>query len=113
MRLLRHRRLRKAVYGTSERARLAIFRSIKHIYAQIIDDESGRTLASASTLQEAVAAECKGKKQLQQAVVVGRTIAGRAKAAGITSIVYDRGGFKYHGCIKALADAAREAGLEF
>lgn len=113
MRLLRHSRMRKTVHGTPERARLAIFRSIKHIYAQIIDDEHGRTLASASTLQEALAAECKGKKQLEQAVIIGRVIAERAKASGITSIVYDRGGFKYHGCVKALADAAREAGLEF
>jgi large subunit ribosomal protein L18 len=113
MRVLRHGRIRKVVKGTTDRARLAIFRSNKHMYAQVIDDTVGRTLAAASTLQEAVALECKGKKPIEHAAVLGRVIAERAKAAGITSVVFDRGGFKYHGSIKALADAAREAGLEF
>lgn len=113
MRVLRHGRIRKVVKGTAERARLAIFRSNKHMYAQVIDDTAGRTLAAASTLQEAVAAECKGKKPAEHAAILGRVIAERAKAAGIASVVFDRGGFKYHGNVKALADAAREAGLEF
>lgn len=113
MRVLRHERLRRSVSGSTERARLSIFRSSRHIYAQVIDDSQHRTLAAANTLQEGLAAECKDKKPIERAALIGRAIAERAKAAGVTKVVYDRGGFKYHGSIKALADAAREAGLEF
>jgi large subunit ribosomal protein L18 len=113
MSLLRHERLRKTVFGTAQRPRLAIFRSARHIYAQVIDDDAGHTLAAASTLQEALAAQIKDAKPLDAAKAVGTAIATSAKAAGITSVVFDRGGFKYHGRVKALADAAREAGLEF
>ncbi|HKW71114.1 MAG TPA: 50S ribosomal protein L18 [Candidatus Dormibacteraeota bacterium] len=107
-RLKRHKRVRVHVAGTPERPRLAVFRSLNHLYAQLIDDGAQRTLAAAST----VAMKAKGNG-LAQAAEVGKEIAARAKAAGVTSVVFDRGGFLYHGRIKALADAAREAGLEF
>jgi large subunit ribosomal protein L18 len=104
----RHRRVRMHVSGTQERPRLSVFRSINHLYAQLIDDAAGRTLAAAST------AELKSKKNgMEEAAKVGKAIAAKAKTAGVTSVVFDRGGFLYHGRIKALADAAREAGLEF
>ena len=96
------------VAGSKERPRLAVFRSLNHLYAQLIDDSESRTLASASTLQM----KAKGNG-VAQAAEVGKEIAARAKAAGVSSVVFDRGGFLYHGRIKALADAAREAGLEF
>jgi large subunit ribosomal protein L18 len=104
----RHRRVRVKVAGTGQRPRLSVFRSLHHVYAQLIDDDSGRTLASASTAQLK-----SGKKDVEAAAAVGRTIAERAKAAGVSSAVFDRGGFLYHGRVKALAEAAREAGLEF
>ena len=104
----RHKRVRVNVSGTPERPRLAVFRSINHVYAQLIDDETGRTVAAASTVQLS-----SGKKDAEAAAAVGRAIAERAKAAGVTVAVFDRGGFLYHGRVKALADAAREAGLEF
>ena len=104
----RHRRVRVHVAGSKERPRLAVFRSLNHLYAQLIDDSESRTLASASTLQM----KAKGNG-VAQAAEVGKEIAARAKAAGVSSVVFDRGGFLYHGRIKALADAAREAGLEF
>jgi large subunit ribosomal protein L18 len=104
----RHRRVRVRVAGTGQRPRLSVFRSLHHVYAQLIDDENGRTVAAASTLQLA-----SGKKDAEAAAAVGRAIAERAKAAGVTTAVFDRGGFLYHGRIKRLADAAREAGLEF
>jgi len=113
MSLLRHGRLRKRVEGSTARPRLAIFRSSKHIYAQIIDDSAGRTLAAASTLQPGLKTEVGDKPGLEQAQAIGRAIAANAKSAGVSQVVFDRGGFKYHGCVKALADAAREAGLEF
>lgn len=103
----RHARVRERVGGTLERPRLAVFRSLAHIYAQVIDDGSGRTLAAASDL--AVAA---GKKS-ERAATVGAAIAERAKAAGISEVVFDRGGYRYHGRVKALADAARGSGLKF
>jgi large subunit ribosomal protein L18 len=104
----RHRRVRVGLAGTAERPRLAVFRSLHHIYAQLIDDESGRTLAAASTI------ELKAKsKDLAAAQKVGQAIAKKAKDAGLSTVVFDRGGFLYHGRVKALADAAREAGLEF
>jgi|SRR6266700_2708730 len=104
----RHRRVRVKVAGTAQRPRLSVYRSLHHVYAQLIDDEAGRTLASASTAQLK-----SGRKDVEAAAAVGRAIAGQAKTAGIGSAVFDRGGFLYHGRIKALADAAREAGLEF
>jgi large subunit ribosomal protein L18 len=107
----RHERIRLHLAGTPERPRLAVFRSIKQIYAQVIDDTTGRTLASASSLEKGTR-EVEGTKS-ERAKVVGRLIAERARAAGVERVVLDRAGFRYHGRIRALADAAREAGLEF
>ena len=104
------KRIRKSVNGTSERPRLAVYRSNKEIYAQIIDDLSGKTLFSANSVNNEAAH--KGNK-VEQAVVVGKQIAEKAKAAGVSSVVFDRSGYLYHGRIKSLADAAREAGLNF
>ena len=104
----RHRRVRVHVAGTSQRPRLAVFRSLNHLYAQLIDDGASHTLASASTVELKA-----GGNGLAQAQEVGKAIAEKAKAKGLTKVVFDRGGFLYHGRIKALADAAREAGLEF
>jgi large subunit ribosomal protein L18 len=107
----RHHRVRKKVVGTAARPRLAVFRSNKHIIAQVIDDGSGRTLAAASTVEK----DLRGTGQtgnIQAATTVGRLVAERAKAAGVTSVVFDRGGFLYHGRVAAVAEAARAAGLE-
>jgi large subunit ribosomal protein L18 len=109
----RHRRLRKRVHGTPERPRLSVFRSLGHIYAQIIDDERAHTLAAASTLESRVRDEIAGMDKTGQAGVVGRVLAERARTAGITRVVFDRGGYKYHGRVKAVAEAAREGGLVF
>jgi len=108
----RHARLRLNLGGTSARPRLAVYRSLNHIYAQLIDDATGRTVAAASSLEGAVTGNGAGSKT-QRASVVGRLIAERGKKAGVTAVVFDRAGFKYHGRVKSLADAAREAGLEF
>jgi large subunit ribosomal protein L18 len=107
----RHERIRLHLAGTSERPRLAVFRSLKQIYAQVIDDSTGRTLASASSLEQGTR-ETDGTKS-ERAKVVGRLIAERARAAGVERVVLDRAGFRYHGRIRALAEAAREAGLDF
>jgi large subunit ribosomal protein L18 len=107
----RHRRIRKRVSGTPARPRLSVFRSLKHIYAQIIDDSRGTTLASASS-NEAKTRGADGPKS-SRAQAVGQLIAQRAKEAGVEKVVFDRGGYVYHGRVKALADAAREAGLDF
>src|SRR5215831_1992329 len=104
----RHRRIRVVLSGTTQRPRLNVFRSLQHIYAQVIDDTSGTTLAAASTL----GADLSGTKT-ERARSVGKVIAERAREKGISTVVFDRGGYMYHGRIKALADAAREAGLEF
>lgn len=112
LRLRRHRRVRRRVRGTSERPRLAVFRSNMHIYAQVIDDTAGRTLVAASTKDKGLA-DLSGKTKTERSREVGRLIAERAKENGIDKVVFDRGGFKYHGRIQALADAAREAGLDF
>jgi large subunit ribosomal protein L18 len=104
-----HTRIRKKVSGTAERPRLAIFRSVNHIYAQVIDDENGRTLASAATTEKDLKAESGGN--IKAAVTVGKAIAERALAAGISTVVFDRGGYVFHGRVKALIDASREAGL--
>ena len=107
----RHERIRLSLAGTPERPRLAVFRSLNHIYAQVIDDASGRTLAAASSLEKELRSGTGTKTQ--EAAVVGRIVAERAKAAGVERVVFDRAGFRYHGRIKSLADAAREAGLDF
>ncbi len=115
LRKIRHRRIRKRVFGTAERPRLNVFRSNRHIYVQVINDEVGHTLASASTLERDLKEKLQRKEITfrEAAVEVGRRIAQRALEKGITKVVFDRGGYKYHGNIKALADAAREAGLKF
>ena len=113
VRVNKHRKLRNRFSGTAERPRLAVFRSNNHMYAQIIDDTVGKTLVSASTLQKEVKAELEKTNNVDAAAYLGTVIAKRAIEAGITTVVFDRGGFIYQGKIKALADAAREAGLEF
>jgi large subunit ribosomal protein L18 len=107
----RHLRIRKKVSGSTARPRLSVFRSLQHIYAQVIDDTRGVTLAAASTLDASLRGT-KGPKT-DQARAVGKAIAERARTAGVTTVVFDRGGYMYHGRVKALADAAREGGLEF
>ena len=109
----RHRRVRAKVFGTVERPRLNVFRSARHIYAQVIDDRAGHTLVSASTLDAEVAKEVEGKPKAEQAAPVGKLVAERAKKAGVEQVIFDRGGFQYHGRVQALADAAREGGLDF
>ncbi len=112
-RIRRHVRVRRKVSGTAERPRLAVYRSLEHIYAQVIDDTVGRTLVSASTVDREIRKAIAGKPKQEEAKIVGQYIAQRAKAAGVTQVVFDRGGHQYHGRIKALADGAREAGLDF
>lgn len=109
----RHQRVRMSITGTSARPRLNVFRSLKHIYVQVIDDTVGNTLAAASTVDKDVAAKSSGLTKKQQAAIVGQIVAERARAAGIEEVVFDRGGYRYHGRVKALADAAREGGLKF
>ena len=108
-----HERVRSKVEGTPERPRLCVYRSLGHIYAQIVDDRAGRTLVSASSVDKETKKQLKGGGNIAAAKVIGKVIAGRAKAAKIEKVVFDRGGYKYHGRVKALADAAREAGLQF
>ena len=108
-RLRRHRRVRTKISGTAARPRLAVYRSNRGIAAQLIDDTAGHTLASASTLDK----DLSGVKRADAAAAVGKLVGERAKAAGISTVVFDRGGYLYHGRVKALADAARETGLEF
>lgn len=109
----RHRRVRKHITGTTQRPRMNIFRSNKNIFVQVIDDIEGRTLISCSTIDTDVAAKLVDKSKVEAAKIVGQTIAERAKDAGITSVIFDRGGFKYTGRVAAVAEGAREAGLEF
>lgn len=113
MRRRRHSRVRRQVFGTSERPRLNVFRSLKGIYAQIVDDSYGRTIISASTLDPEVKKALNGLTKTESARIVGKVVAERARGKGIRQVVFDRGGYKYHGRVKALAEAAREAGLEF
>lgn len=110
----RHERVRKTVSGTPARPRLNVFRSLSHIYAQVIDDTTGHTLVSASSLEKEISS-LNGSEttKTKRAMAVGKLVAERALAAGITEVVFDRGGYKYHGRVKALADASREAGLKF
>ena len=109
----RHVRVRKSVTGTAERPRLSVYRSTNHIYAQLIDDTKGVTLASASTLEKSVKAEIAGKTKREAAKIVGKVAAERAKEKGIETVVFDRGGYLYTGRVQSLADGAREAGLKF
>lgn len=109
----RHARVRKQVFGNPERPRLNVFKSLTGIYAQIIDDMDGNTLVSASTVDKELREKVKGMKKSEQAKAVGKAIAERAKSKGISSVVFDRGGFRYIGRVKALADGAREGGLQF
>lgn len=111
IRLRVHERIRRKIRGTAERPRLAVFRSLAHIYVQLIDDNQGRTLASASSVEKNPAV--KGGGNVAEAKAMGKLIAERAREKGIQKVVFDRGGYLYHGRVKALADAAREAGLEF
>ena len=112
-RLSRQKRVRRKVLGTTERPRLCVFRSARHIYAQLIDDTAGRTLVSASTVSPELKDKLKGLKKKDAAKLVGQEIAAAAKSKGITRIVFDRNGFLYHGRVAALSESAREAGLEF
>lgn len=112
-RIRRHQRVRKHIAGTPARPRLAVFRSLTDIYAQVIDDEAGSTLVSASSIDKQLRSKCDGKTKTEQARLVGEAVAERAKEKGISQVVFDRGGFKYIGRVKALADGAREGGLEF
>ena len=108
-----HARVRTRLVGTPERPRLNVYRSVAHIYAQVIDDRGGRTIVSASSVDKETKKNLKGGGNIASAKAVGKVLADRAKAAGVTQVVFDRGGYKYHGRVKALADAAREAGLKF
>jgi large subunit ribosomal protein L18 len=112
-RIHRHARIRTIVNGTGNKPRLSVFRSLNHIYTQIIDDSKGHTLVSVSTLEKEVRSTLNGKKKTEKAELIGNLVAKRALEKGIKSIVFDRGGYNYHGRIKALAEAARKAGLEF
>ena len=112
-RQVRHRRVRKRVFGTSERLRLNVFRSSAHIYAQVIDDTVGRTVAAASSIEQELRESLTGKTKLEKSQAVGELIARRAREAGVTRVVFDRGGYRYHGRVKAVAEAAREGGLDF
>lgn len=109
----RHMRVRKQIFGISSRPRLNVFRSLSEIYVQLIDDEAGKTIVSASSIDRELRNEMKGKTKTEQAQIVGKAIADRAKSAGIEDVVFDRAGYKYIGRVKALADGAREGGLHF
>ena len=109
----RHIRVRKNLAGTAERPRLNVFKSLSAIYAQVIDDQSGQTLLSASTVDRELREKVKGLKKAEQAKLVGQALAERAKSKGIQAVVFDRGGYRYSGRVKALADGAREGGLQF
>jgi large subunit ribosomal protein L18 len=109
----RHIRVRKTVEGTTESPRLCVFRSLNHVYAQVVDDTKGETLAAASTLDQEIAKQVEGKKKMACCQMVGELIAKRAMEKGIKAVVFDRGGYLYHGRVKSLADAARKQGLKF
>jgi len=113
LRQKRHRRVRKKVGGTESRPRLNVFRSIANIYAQVIDDDSGKTVVSASTIDKEIKAQLKTGGNVDAAKMVGQLVGKRAVEKGITSVIFDRGGYQYHGRVAALADGAREAGLKF
>lgn len=109
----RHKRVRAKVEGTTSRPRLCVFRSLNHIYAQVIDDSKGHTLASATTLEPEIKSEAAGKVKTGEAELVGSLVAKRTLGKGVNQVVFDRGGYKYHGRVKALAEAARQKGLKF
>ncbi len=113
MRLMRHARVRRNVTGTTGRPRLSVFRALNHVYAQIIDDSEGSTLASASSVEGEVRQRKDGLRKTEISRVVGKLLADRAKKRGVTTVVFDRGGYRYHGRVKALADALREEGIVF
>ena len=113
IRVKKHMKIRNRFSGTAERPRLAVFRSNNHVYAQVIDDVAGKTIVSASTLEKDIKAELKNTDDIEAATKIGDVVAKRALEKGIKAVVFDRGGYIYHGKVKALADAAREAGLEF
>ena len=113
IRVKKHHRMRNRINGTSQRPRLCVFRSNNHVYAQVIDDVNGTTLVSASTLEKDIKAELKNTDDIEAATKIGDVVAKRALEKGIKAVVFDRGGYIYHGKVKALADAAREAGLDF
>jgi large subunit ribosomal protein L18 len=112
-RVRRHLRVRKKVFGTTDRPRLSVFRSLSEIYVQVIDDINGNTLVSASSIDTELRGKMDGLKKIEQAKLVGKTVAERAKSKGIEAVVFDRGGFRYVGRVKALAEGAREGGLQF
>jgi large subunit ribosomal protein L18 len=112
-RLKRHQRIRSRLQGTPERPRLCVFRSLKHIYAQVVDDSRGHTLAAASTLDPGLKGDLASLPKAEEAARVGTLVAERARAAGVTTVVFDRGGYLYHGRVRRLAEAAREGGLAF
>ena len=112
-RLRRHVRIRKRLHGTGEKPRLTVYKSLNHIYAQLIDDAAGKTILSASTLEKDIRTSIKHGGNLEAAKKVGASLAQKALGKKITTVVFDRAGYRYHGCIKALADAAREQGLKF
>jgi len=112
-RIRRHARVRRKVAGTPQRPRLSVYRSLAEIYVQVIDDEAGSTLVSASSVDHELRTQLTGMKKVEQARVVGKAVAERARAKGIQQVVFDRGGYRYMGRVKALADAARESGLDF
>ncbi len=113
IRKIRHKRVRQKIAGTASRPRLCVFRSLNHIYAQIIDDSGGRTLVSINSLDSQARSKLDGMGKIKRAEIVGALLAERALVKGIKQVVFDRGGYKYHGRVKALAEAARKAGLEF
>ena len=112
-RIKRHQRIRKRLQGTGEKPRLSVYKSLNHIYAQLIDDAAGKTILSASTLEKEIGAALKHGGNLEAAKKVGASLAQKALGKKITNVVFDRAGYRYHGCVKALADAAREQGLKF
>ena len=112
-RIRRHLRVRKKVFGTAQKPRLSVYRSLKHIYGQLIDDTRGVTLLAVSSLTKDLREQLRGKKKTEQAMIVGEYLGKKALEKGITEVVFDRGGFLYHGRVKAFADGARKAGLKF
>ena len=110
---MRHARVRRKIGGTSERPRLSVYRSLNHVYAQVIDDSQGVTIASASSLENAIKSQMDSKRKVDVAELVGSLVGERAKEKGVNQVVFDRGGYRYHGRVKALADAARKGGLVF
>ncbi len=113
LRARRHRRVRRKVSGTAERPRLCVRRSLLHIYAQLVDDTTGRTLVAVSTLSPEVREACRGVKKVAAAATIGKELARKAIAAGVSKVAFDRSGYKYHGRVRALAEGAREGGLQF